>query len=235
MAARRSPRLALLSLVFALSCFAVPHAPYRVASADATTTVQFTVDITHLALDAEEQAVLDQTNAYRASHGLPALRPSYALTQEALWKSSDMVACWTSASPTVVTRLLVPISVRIWPRATGPAPPHWCSGRTRRRTTPTCSNRTLRPRASSACRPQTPPTRTTGTGRWSWAAVWITTSPPGSPGSNGQDAPPSQVDALGVRIVPRLPVAPSMGASPVNCGYLNGATTACGKSPAGLR
>jgi uncharacterized protein YkwD len=32
----------------------------------------------------------DQTNNYRAAHGLPALRVFHALTVNALWKSTDM-------------------------------------------------------------------------------------------------------------------------------------------------
>lgn len=50
------------------------------------------VDASRMALDPEEQAVVDQTNAYRASFGLPALQPSFELTQNALWKSGDMAA-----------------------------------------------------------------------------------------------------------------------------------------------
>jgi uncharacterized protein YkwD len=50
------------------------------------------VDMSSLALDPEEQAALDETNAYRASYGLGPLQPSYALTISALWKSNDMAS-----------------------------------------------------------------------------------------------------------------------------------------------
>jgi uncharacterized protein YkwD len=49
-----------------------------------------TVEASRIALDAEEQALLDDTNAYRAAYGLTALQPSYTLTLAALWKSTDM-------------------------------------------------------------------------------------------------------------------------------------------------
>lgn len=50
------------------------------------------VDAARIALDREEQALLDETNAYRAVYGLTALRPSYTLTLAALWKSNDMAS-----------------------------------------------------------------------------------------------------------------------------------------------
>jgi uncharacterized protein YkwD len=57
-----------------------------------TATVNCDVDVTRLAPDAEELAVLDQTNAYRAANNLPPLQLSFALTRAALWKSADMAA-----------------------------------------------------------------------------------------------------------------------------------------------
>lgn len=56
----------------------------------AQTSVSCGVDATRMAPDAEEQAVLDQLNVYRASYGLQPLRFSWALTVAALWKSTDM-------------------------------------------------------------------------------------------------------------------------------------------------
>jgi uncharacterized protein YkwD len=50
------------------------------------------VDAGSIALDPEEQALLDDTNAYRAAYGLSSLQPSYALTVSALWKSNDMAS-----------------------------------------------------------------------------------------------------------------------------------------------
>jgi uncharacterized protein YkwD len=43
-------------------------------------------------LDPQEQAVCTQINAFRASHGLPALKVSAALTRAAKWMSQDMAA-----------------------------------------------------------------------------------------------------------------------------------------------
>ncbi len=50
------------------------------------------VDPGGIAPDPEELALLDDTNAYRASYGLPPLQLSYTLTVSALWKSSDMAS-----------------------------------------------------------------------------------------------------------------------------------------------
>ncbi len=47
------------------------------------------VDASRLALDGEEQAVLDATNAYRAQYGLQPLHISWTLQRVALWKASD--------------------------------------------------------------------------------------------------------------------------------------------------
>jgi uncharacterized protein YkwD len=45
-----------------------------------------------VALDAEERAMLDTINRYRAEHGLVALAPSPTLTAAAEWLSADMIA-----------------------------------------------------------------------------------------------------------------------------------------------
>lgn len=47
------------------------------------------VDPSRLALDGEEQAVLDATNAYRLQNGLQPLQLSWTLQRIALWKASD--------------------------------------------------------------------------------------------------------------------------------------------------
>ena len=56
----------------------------------ATRAVNCNVDGGRLGLDAEEQYVLDQTNAYRAQYGLPALVFTGTLQRVALWKASDI-------------------------------------------------------------------------------------------------------------------------------------------------
>lgn len=50
------------------------------------------VDTTKLALDPQEQAALNQVNAYRAANGAPPLAVSLTLTRAALWKSASMAA-----------------------------------------------------------------------------------------------------------------------------------------------
>jgi len=95
MTAPRCSRVATLlsfAIPVALLASALPGArsgSVRTASAEPV-TVNCTVDTAQLSPGQEEQAVLDATNAYRAAHGLPALRLSYALTVSAVWKASDM-------------------------------------------------------------------------------------------------------------------------------------------------
>jgi uncharacterized protein YkwD len=50
------------------------------------------VDASRLPLEEEEQAVLNQTNAYRAAYSLQPLQLSYSLTVNAEWKAIDMAA-----------------------------------------------------------------------------------------------------------------------------------------------
>lgn len=55
-----------------------------------TRSVNCAVDGGQLGLDGEEQYVVDQTNAYRAQNGLPALVVTGALQRVALWKANDI-------------------------------------------------------------------------------------------------------------------------------------------------
>jgi len=57
--------------------------------AGAAHSVNCSVDPTRLALDAEEQYILDATNAYRAQYGLQPLQLSWTLQRIALWKAAD--------------------------------------------------------------------------------------------------------------------------------------------------
>ncbi len=59
------------------------------APAGAAQSVNCSVDASRLALDGEEQGVLDATNAYRAQYGLQPLQLSWTLQRIALWKASD--------------------------------------------------------------------------------------------------------------------------------------------------
>jgi len=86
------PRLVLLMLVTLSGLTSAGPLRHSLALADTATTSSCSVDLTHLALTPEEQIVLDLTNAYRASYGLSALRPDFALAQNALWKSTDLGA-----------------------------------------------------------------------------------------------------------------------------------------------
>jgi len=71
----------------ALLVIAVGVVGGRVATAD---TYRCDVDASQMAPDAEEPAPIALINDYRASYDLPPLALSNALTQNALWKSSDM-------------------------------------------------------------------------------------------------------------------------------------------------
>ena len=89
---RRSPRhrllggLGLLATSLALaSVLLLAQAPVRAAG-------NCTVASADLAIDREEQALLDGLNAYRQQHGLRPLKLSPALTRAAAWMSRDMAA-----------------------------------------------------------------------------------------------------------------------------------------------
>ena len=95
------PRRIWLSLATALLVAVVPgfsqlRAPERAYSASAqarsAALANCDVDASRLPLNDEEQAVLDQTNAYRAAYSLQPLQLSYSLTVNAEWKASDMAA-----------------------------------------------------------------------------------------------------------------------------------------------
>lgn len=86
-------RYVLLFALLALSPTILPAARWGLgasAAAAAARSASCTVDPGQIAPDSEELALLDETNAYRASYGLPPLQLSYALTVAALWKSTDM-------------------------------------------------------------------------------------------------------------------------------------------------
>lgn len=52
--------------------------------------VNCNVDMSQMPMTADEQALIDDINAYRLANGAPALQPSFALTRNALWKATDM-------------------------------------------------------------------------------------------------------------------------------------------------
>jgi uncharacterized protein YkwD len=71
-------RLVAATLAFAAACGLAIFSPAAATAAAPT-------------LDSEEQALRTQINAYRAAHGLRALRISAPLTRAAEWMSRDMV------------------------------------------------------------------------------------------------------------------------------------------------
>ena len=85
-------RLLAVALAAALALAALPAAlrPPAAAHADAAAPVNCDVDANQLAVDAEEQAMLDLINGYRAQNGLGPVAVSPTLQRVALWKSTDM-------------------------------------------------------------------------------------------------------------------------------------------------
>lgn len=81
---------ALLAVV--VSGLAYGHTSSARAAVLGPGLVNCDTDPSALTPDAEEQTVLNEANAYRASYGLTSLQLSYVLTTNALWKANDMAA-----------------------------------------------------------------------------------------------------------------------------------------------
>src|SRR5215211_7791664 len=91
---RRLPWPAGLAAAVALAvAFAVVVADWTLRAAPSVGAAgDCTVAAADLAVDGEEQRLLDLINQYRAQHGLGAWKLSPALTRAAAWKSRDMAA-----------------------------------------------------------------------------------------------------------------------------------------------
>lgn len=80
-----------LALASALIAAALPAALHGAAPVHAdSTTVNCDVSDSQLAIDPEEQALLDMLNAYRAQNGLGPLQFDGPLQRAAAWKAADM-------------------------------------------------------------------------------------------------------------------------------------------------
>ena len=87
-----APLLVAIVLGFIPAAARAERAYSASAQARSAALANCDVDASRLPLNDEEQAVLDQTNAYRAAYSLQPLQLSYSLTISAEWKASDMAA-----------------------------------------------------------------------------------------------------------------------------------------------